>query len=85
MTCGSHYLDINRGDEDDSSPLVLAIKNKRKDFIKYLLASVPQTNVNKLSKKYGHPLHLAIKTHEFKMALKFLKGWSGANSHMGNQ
>jgi len=67
------YLDINRTDSDESTPFILSIRNKRKDFVKYLL-TLPLTNINRPSLKYGHPLHLAIKSHEFKLALRLLKG-----------
>ena len=30
-------LDINKQDEDDSTPFLLAIKNKRTDFLKYMM------------------------------------------------
>lgn len=33
----------------------------------------PITNFNKGSIKYGFPLHLGIKNHEFKIVLKMLK------------
>lgn len=33
----------------------------------------PITNFNKGSSKYGFPLHIAIKSHEFKTVLKMLK------------
>ena len=62
------FFDINKLDLDDSTPFILAIRNKRKDFVKALL-KYPQTNINRASLKYGHPLHLAIKSHEFKLAL----------------
>jgi len=61
-------LDYNQLDEDESTPFILAIRNKRKDLVKFML-TLPQTNINKASKKHGHPLHLLIKTQEFKLAL----------------
>lgn len=33
----------------------------------------PTTNLNKGSVKYGFPLHIAIKNHEFKIVLQMLK------------
>ena len=70
---GHLYLDINRADLDESTPFLLAIRNKRKDFFKYLM-SLSWTNINRGSIRYGNPLHLALKNQEFKIALLLLKG-----------
>ncbi len=32
------YIDINKIDEDESTPFLVAIKNKRKEFVKYMLS-----------------------------------------------
>ena len=63
---------MNCEDEEGSTPLLLAMKNKRMEFIKFLLG-YPQTNVNKGCPKYGCPIHLAIQSQEFKLAIKILK------------
>ncbi|CDW80864.1 leucine rich repeat family protein [Stylonychia lemnae] len=65
-------VDINQLDEEESTPLLLAIKNKRKDFVKYLCKQ-PLVNINKGSFKYGYPLHMLILTHDLKLALKFIR------------
>jgi len=31
------FIDLNQLDSDDSTPFILAIRNKRKDVVKYLL------------------------------------------------
>jgi hypothetical protein len=53
------YIDVNAEDSEKSTPFILAMKNKRHDTIKHIL-SLPQTNINKGSLKYGYPLHVAI-------------------------
>ena len=63
-------------DNEESTPLVLAIKNKRKDVFKYLL-SLPYVNINRSSLKYGSPILLAIVTHEYKLVRRFVQ--SGEN------
>ena len=65
-------LDINKQDEEDSTPFLLAIKNKKTDFVKYMM-TLSQTNINKGSVKHGFPLHIAILTNEFKLAINLMK------------
>eukprot|EP00347_Sterkiella_histriomuscorum_P006112 403354021 len=64
-------IDLNQLDEEDSTPLLLAIKNKRKDFIKHLL-TLQVININRGSFKYGYPLHLLIQTQNFKLTLRLI-------------
>ena len=65
-------MDMNTFGDDSNTPLILSIKNKRVDIIKYML-QLPQVDINKCSKKYGHPLHMAIQCQEYKLASKLLK------------
>lgn len=66
------FFDINYTDDEMSSPLILAMKNKRFKLVKYLL-KLPQANLNVISRKYGHPLHIAIQSQEYKLTIKLLK------------
>ena len=52
-------LDLNAPDEDNSTALLLAMKQKRFEFVKYLLR-LPQTKTNIYSIKYGLPLHVSL-------------------------
>lgn len=52
-------IDVNQGDEENTTPIIFALKNKKLEVVKYLI-SLPQTNINKASTKYGCPLHVAI-------------------------
>lgn len=73
------YFDLNKADAEESTPFLLTIRNKRKDFCKYLM-SLSQTNINRGSIKYGNPLHLALRNQEIKLALLLLKE-SGVEFH----
>ena len=52
-------LDINSLDEDKSCALILALKQKRSDFVRHLL-KMPSLQTNLYSLKYGLPLHVAL-------------------------
>ena len=65
-------LDLNACDEDNSTALLLAMKQKRYDFVKYLLR-LPQIKTNVYSLKYGLPLHVALAQSEFKLANKIIR------------
>ena len=65
-------LDVNALDEDKSTALVLALKQKRFEFVKYLLR-LPQVSTSICSVRYGLPLHVALAQCEFKLAVKLLK------------
>ena len=65
-------LDVNALDEDKSTALVLALKQKRFEFVKYLLR-LPQISTRICSARYGLPLHVALAQCEFKLAVKLLK------------
>ena len=68
-------LDLNAVDDDNSTALLLAMKQKRFDLVKYLLR-LPQTKINIYSLKYGLPLHVALAQSEFKLANKLIKAYS---------
>ena len=63
---------MNAPDEDNSTALLLAMKQKRFEFVKYLLR-LPQTKTNVYSLKYGLPIHVALAQAEFKLASKIIK------------
>ena len=65
-------LDVNALDEDSSTALVLAMKQKRFEFVKYLLR-LPSVSTSLQSTKYGMSLHVALAQCEFKLALKLIK------------
>lgn len=67
-------LDLNAVDDDNSTALLLAMKQKRFDLVKYLLR-LPQTMINVYSLKYGLPLHVALAQSEFKLANKLIKAY----------
>lgn len=52
-------LDLNALDEDNSTALLLAMKQKRFEFVKYLLR-LHQTKTSIYSIKYGLPMHVAL-------------------------
>ena len=52
-------LDLNAADDDNTTALLLAMKQKRFDLVKYLLR-LPQTKTNVYSLKYGLPIHVAL-------------------------
>jgi ankyrin repeat protein len=68
----STSFNINKTDEDNSTVLVLALRQKRLEFVKYLLR-LPQISTTIYSHKYGLPLHVALHQSEFNLALKLLK------------
>ena len=65
-------LDVNAPDEDKSTALVLALKQKRFEFVKYMLR-LPHVSTSVYSVKYGLPLHVALAQCEFKLAVKLIK------------
>ena len=65
-------LEINAPDDDNSTCLLLAMKQKKIELVKYLLR-LPQTRTNVYSLKYGLPLHVALAQSEFKLASKLIK------------
>lgn len=65
-------LNLNVKDEDSTTPLVLAFKNKQLALISYLMR-FPVLNLNEGSLKYGYPLHLGIKNHDFLIVREMLK------------
>jgi ankyrin repeat protein len=65
-------FNINKTDEENSTTLVVALRQKKFDFVKYLLR-LPHISTTIYSHKYGLPLHIALQQSEFKLALKLLK------------
>ncbi|CDW79052.1 leucine rich repeat family protein [Stylonychia lemnae] len=65
-------INLNQIDQDGTSPLILAFKNKQNKVISFLL-KFPALNLNKCSSKYGFPIHIGIKNHEFYIVQKMLK------------
>ena len=59
MNRSNTSLDINSLDEDKSCALILALKQKRSDFVRHLL-KMPSLQTNQYSLKYGLPLHVAL-------------------------
>lgn len=61
-------IDINQRDEDDSTPLCLALKNKSSECAKYLLKShSDKLDVQIKSKRHGNQINLAIKSQDFEV------------------
>ena len=63
---------LNSIDRDFSTPLLLALKNKRVQLVKMLLEH-PKTCTKQSSMKYGGPLHVALANEEIRVALHLLK------------
>jgi len=67
-------FNVDAVDEDHSTAFLLGLKQKKLEFVKYLLRF---TNVSSClqiySDKYGYPLHVALNSIEFKIATKILK------------
>lgn len=68
----TQYQFLNAVDRDFSTPIILALKNKRISIVKLLLEH-PKTCLKQSSMKYGTPLHVAIANHEYKLAIKMLR------------
>lgn len=68
----TQYQFLNSIDRDFSTPLILALKNKRNSIVKVLLDH-PKTCLKQASMKYGTPLHVSIANHEFKVAQRLLR------------
>ena len=66
------HLFINAVDQDFSTPLILALKNKKFAMINVLLKT-RQVCYRQSSMKYGTPLHVALQNEDFKNALKIIK------------
>ena len=61
-------IDINQRDEDDSTALCLALKNKSTECAKYLLKShSDKLDVSIKSKRHGNQINLAIKSQDFEI------------------
>ena len=82
MTRLQTSLDVNKFDEDKSCALILALKQKRFEFVKYLLR-LPHIQTNQYSLKYGLPLHVTLAQCEFKLAIKLIK--RQARQHGGEE
>ena len=63
--------DCNQLDDDHTVPLHLALKNKHTSLIRFLLRQ--PLSLEHYSLKYGYPLHLGLKNHEFKVVMDMIK------------
>ena len=63
---------LNSIDRDFSTPLILALKNKRMGIVRALMEH-PKTCLKQASMKYGTPLHVAVANQEFKTAINIMK------------
>lgn len=62
---------INCVDSEQSSPLILALKNRRQQISKLLLRC-PQLSLRLHPVAYCSPLHIALNNRDFKSSLKIL-------------
>lgn len=61
-------LDINQVDDDNSTALVIALKNKHLDFAKFLLKNhSDKIDIQIKSKKLGNAINLAMRSQEFEI------------------
>lgn len=61
-------IDINARDEENSTPLCLALKSKNTDCARFLLKShLEKLQLNVRSKRYGNMVNLAVKTQNFEI------------------
>ena len=72
LTRSHTSLDLNGTDHDNSTPLVLALKQKRIEFSKYLLR-LPDIDLTITSQKFGSPLHLALGAMQYKLAMSIIR------------
>jgi len=68
----TQYQFLNSVDRDFSTPLILAMKNKRMGIVRMLLDH-PKTCLKQSSMKYGTPLHVVLANHEFNLAVKVMR------------
>jgi hypothetical protein len=73
-------LDLNQKDSEGTTLFLLAIKNKRKDFIKYLM-SLDTVDFTLGSQRYGYPLHNAIRTYDFRLAIQLIMRINQSQGH----
>ena len=66
------YQFLNAVDKDFSTPLILALKNKRHNIVKLLLEN-DKVCMKQSSMKYDTPLHVALSNEDFKSSLKILR------------
>jgi len=67
---------LNLEDGDSTTPFILALKNKQTALVNYLLKQKSERKLVDLSicsKKYGIPLNIAIRNHDFQLVLDLLK------------
>ena len=70
------YQFLNSVDRDFTTPLILALKNKRMAIVKDLLEQ-PRTCLRQASMKYGTALHVALSHDDFKVGYKILRMLKG--------
>jgi len=66
------YQFVNAVDKDFSTPLILALKNKRHNIVKLLLEN-EKVCLKQSSMKYGTPLHVALSNEDFKNSLRIIR------------
>jgi ankyrin repeat protein len=66
------YQFLNCIDRDFSTPLILALKNKRTLIINELLEQA-KICLRQSSMKYGSPLHVSLSNEEFKISIRLLR------------
>ena len=61
-------VDINALDQEDSTSIVIALKNKHIDIAKYFLKNFSESlDIVPRSKKFGNAINLAIKVQDFEI------------------
>ena len=75
-------IDLNIADNHDQGPLLGALRQGSSEYAKILLQQKSNSplDLNRFSLKHGYPLHIAILTHKFDIALELLKR-SYSNKH----
>lgn len=66
--------DLNVTDTHDQAPLLAALRQTSAEYPKILLSSpnLQRLDLNQQSLKHGYPLHMAILSHKFEIALQML-------------
>ena len=64
----SYDLNINQVDDENSTPLVIALKHKFLEFAKYLLKNhSDKIDILIKSKRLGNAINLAMRSQEFEI------------------
>jgi len=67
----TQYQFLNSSDKDFSTPLILALKNRKQQIVAELVEH-PKTCLRACSAKYGTALHLAFQNEDTGVSLKIL-------------